>query len=410
MIEEDFWSAPNSWSMKKFEDVSKTVSGKAFDSSRFSDENKDGYTPVVRIRDIHNTDTESYTDQDFDSKYKVESGDLLVGMDGSFEASFWKGGDSALNQRVLKIKSVEEIKIEWIKFWLDIILPYIHSRVPKATVKHLSVQKHLNSSVLPVPPLNEQERIVEAVEERLERVERLEKSVEGIGRLAEEYEDSLLSYVFTGRSFNQEKMSDGGEWFKQIPENWEVRELGEIGRRISSMTDPESGKIYSLYSFDSVDDGSGYYEVDGGEIGSRKRKLSGGEVMISRLNPRINRVQKIETEHEHPPIASSEFVAIDVENYVTREYLHEYLRNPILRKRLINHVTGSTGSRARVGFDFVMDSRIPVPPKNEQEEIVEKIRNVDFDILEKSYSDVSTLFAEYRDSVLSHAFQGEMNC
>lgn len=263
---------------------------------------------------------------------------------------------------------------------------------------------------VPVPPLDEQECIVQAVEGRLERVEQLEKSVENVGRLANEYEDSLLSYLLTGRNLYQEEAPESEDWFGQIPEDWEIKELREIGSRVSSMTEPESGDTYNLYSFDSVDNVSGYYEVDGGEIGSRKRELDGGEVMISRLNPRINRVQKVDEEHKYPPIASSEFVVIDIEDYVNKDYVYEYLRNPILQERLTNHVTGSTGSRSRVGFDFVMDSNIPVPPKNVQQEIVDNIRRVDFGKLEKSYSDVSNLFDEYRNSVLSHAFTGGFDC
>ena len=316
--------------------------------------------------------------------------------------------EMAINQQNVAVKLNEKMKREYFYHYINSISDYLNSlgRGGGQQAINQTVLKDVN---IPVPPLDEQERIVEAVEGRLNRIERLEQSVENIGRLTEEYKDSLLSYLFTGRSLSQEKNSDDQEWLEQIPEGWDVRELREIGSRISSMIEPESGNKYSLYSFNSVDDGSGYYEVDEKDIGSRKRELSGGEVMISRLNPRINRVQTVDDEHKYPPIASSEFVAIDVESYVIREYLYEFLTNPILQDRLTNHVTGSTGSRSRVGFDFVMDSKIPVPPESTQKEIVKKIREVDFTTLERSRSNVSKLSDEYRNSVLSYAFRGEFD-
>jgi type I restriction enzyme S subunit len=170
------------------------------------------------------------------------------------------------------------------------------------------------------------------------------------------------------------------------------------------MTEPESGKKYCLYSFKAVDDGSGYHIQDGGEIDSRKRELQGGEVLISRLNPRINRVQRVSDEHEYTPIASSEFVVIE-QSEIDSEYLYHYLKSPYIYHRLTNHVTGSTGSRSRVGFDFVMDSPIPVPPSEEQRRIVEQVESVDMNRVHRAVEDVVDLFDEYRDSVLSYAFK-----
>ena len=70
-------------------------------------------------------------------------------------------------------------------------------------------QTNMKKVEIPTPPLDEQERIVEGIEERLERVRRLEKSVENVGRLADEYENSLLSYLLTGRDVTEKSSVDG---------------------------------------------------------------------------------------------------------------------------------------------------------------------------------------------------------
>lgn len=389
MIEKEFWSTPDSWSMKHFEDVSRTVSGKAFDSSRFSDEDKDGYTPVIRIRDIHNTDTESYTDEDFETKYEVESGDLLVGMDGNFESSFWKGENAALNQRVLKIESVENVRIEWIKFWLDIVLPHIHKQVPKATVKHLSVQKHLNPSILPVPPLDEQERIVEEVEERLERVKRLENSVNSINQLSNEYEDSLLAFLFAGRD-NLDSEPINTELTKEdIPENWTIKKIGDVGRFLNGRTLPKkdiNGGSYPVYGANGI---IGYHDeefIDEKCLAICQRGATTG--VVNTVSP--------------PAWVTGNSIICWPEN-INYSYLKMYLSNYNFDKQ-------TTKSTIKMLSQKNLKSvKIPVPPLEEQREIVEQVEKVDFKEVETSVDVLEKRFEEYRASVLAHAFQGDMD-
>ena len=53
--------------------------------------------------------TKTYYQGDFSKEFLVENGDLLVGMDGEFNACVWSGGQALLNQRVCKLISNEKI-------------------------------------------------------------------------------------------------------------------------------------------------------------------------------------------------------------------------------------------------------------------------------------------------------------
>lgn len=392
MIEED--ELPEDWKVKNLGEVANFQNGKYLPKKDMIEE---GEHPVYGSNGLLGY---------YDDYWVEDNSAILIGRVGSCGEINTVGENCWATDNSIVMWTGDDIMSQFAEYYL---VSFDFNPLIREASQPLIRQGDVKDISIPVPPLDEQERIVEAVGERLERVERLETSVANVGRLADEYEDSLLSYLLTGRNIGKEEISEDEEWFGQIPDDWNVKKLNDIGSRVSSMTEPESGTKYSLYSFDSVDDGSGYYEVYGEDIGSRKRELNGGEVMISRLNPRINRVQIVDEEHEYPPIASSEFVAIDVEDSINREYLYEYLRNPILQDRLTNNVTGATGSRTRVGFDFVMESRIPVPPREKQEEIVSNLRNIDFSLLQKSRSDISSLFSEYRASVLSHAFRGKID-
>src|SRR3982074_1739558 len=77
------------------------TSGHAFASEHFS---SDRGTPLIRIRDVMRGRTELKFDADFDPKFLVQNGDLLVSMDGEFRIAEWQGGTALLNQRVCRVE------------------------------------------------------------------------------------------------------------------------------------------------------------------------------------------------------------------------------------------------------------------------------------------------------------------
>lgn len=146
-----------SWKKVKLGNLIQILSGFAFDSKRFNESNG---IPIIRIRDIKRSYSETFYDGKFDNKYIVKKGDVLIGMDGEFNISEWKGIDSLLNQRVCKINSYDEKQIDkrYLAHFLPLELKYIEDKTSFVTVKHLSV-KDINEIQIPLPPLATQQRI-----------------------------------------------------------------------------------------------------------------------------------------------------------------------------------------------------------------------------------------------------------
>lgn len=75
-------------------EVASVLYGYPCDSSFF---NSDGIgKPLVRIRDILNGITETYTTEVVPQEYIVSYGDLLIGMDGNFHVAEWKSDEAIL--------------------------------------------------------------------------------------------------------------------------------------------------------------------------------------------------------------------------------------------------------------------------------------------------------------------------
>jgi type I restriction enzyme, S subunit len=175
--------------------IANVLNGFAFDSQKFK---KNEGTPLIRIRDIDRADTDCNYIGDFDLQYLVKSGDLLIGMDGDFNCSRWKGSDALLNQRVCKIIQKSEYYSQ--KF-LDYVLPSylqeINKNTSSLTVKHLSSQS-IKEIPLPLPPLPEQHRIVTKIEELFTQLDAGVASLKKVQAQLKRYRHAVLKAAFEG--------------------------------------------------------------------------------------------------------------------------------------------------------------------------------------------------------------------
>jgi type I restriction enzyme S subunit len=151
----------SSWPTRRLGDLVEILSGFAFEADRFGDS---GALPVVRIRDVVVGYSSTFYRGQYDEKFLVCNGDVLIGMDGEFNRGRWNGGDALLNQRVCRIRSSNgELDDAYLFHFLPGALQEIERITPFVTVKHLSV-KQLQNLLIPLPSLQVQRRIAEVLD------------------------------------------------------------------------------------------------------------------------------------------------------------------------------------------------------------------------------------------------------
>ena len=193
-------------------EVAEILNGYAFDASNFN-ENGQGL-PIIRIRDVVRGWTETFYAGEYEGKYVVYPGDLLIGMDGEFNIAEWQQGEALLNQRVCKIIPKSGTEKTYLKYQLSILLQDIEDETPFVTVKHLSSTKLLHRSI-EISSLDEQKRIAAILEEadHARRTRRFTQSVS----------DTFLQEVFV-------------EMFGDLTERWHFRILGQLADVVSGVT------------------------------------------------------------------------------------------------------------------------------------------------------------------------------
>lgn len=190
-----------SWDVKPLGQLIELVNGAPFDSNLFN--RTASGKPLIRIRDVGKANTETWFSGSYEEKYVVQPGDILVGLDGDFRVAEWHGPEALLNQRVCKLvvdPSVLDKKfmLYHLQGWLDAIW----EETSATTVKHLS-SKSIQEIPFPCPPLEEQRRIVETLDDHLSRLDKAVSETQAATTKAATYWYSMLhSLLFKDESGN----------------------------------------------------------------------------------------------------------------------------------------------------------------------------------------------------------------
>lgn len=170
---EQRFSVPSSWSWCRLGDIARAHAGFSFKSNQFNTVNNG--VPLIRIRDILNSRTQVHYSGEYRDEFIVETGDYLIGMDGNFNVACWKGPRGLLNQRVSRLQWYsDQVEQRFVTVALQHRLSELQGTKAYTTVDHLSGEQ-IEESVVPVPPLAEQRRIVAKADELMALCDELEE-------------------------------------------------------------------------------------------------------------------------------------------------------------------------------------------------------------------------------------------
>lgn len=196
----------------------------------------------------------------------------------------------------------------------------------------------------------------------------------------------------------------------RVPANWLWVRIEGINTFQGTSVDPSKTpkQVYELYSVPIFE--TNYPEiVEGGAIGSTKQKVEKDDVLLCKINPRINRVWRVFQHTNYPLIASSEWIVIrSTATHAT--YLQYCLSSQYFRELLLSNVSGVGGSLMRSQPKYVKTYPIPLPPPSEQQRIITRIESL-FEKLDNARELVQSALDSFdtrKAAILHKAFAGEL--
>lgn len=183
---------PQGWEVCNVKDIATVTYGFPFASKKF---NANGIgTPVIRIRDIPDGVSATFTEEDAEAKYRVKNGDILVGMDGDFHMCIWASGNALQNQRVARFESNGEIGNLHLFLALEQPIQQFNKAIVGTTVAHLG-DMHIKTIQVVWPPAKLRAKARSVLEPMSEQIIELKRQIQNLRRTR----DLLLPRLLAGQ-------------------------------------------------------------------------------------------------------------------------------------------------------------------------------------------------------------------
>ena len=258
---------------------------------------------------------------------------------------------------------------------------------------------------LPVPPKEEQDQIVRYLDWQNSRLNKLINAKKKEIALLEEQKQALISQAVTKGLDPHAPLKDSGiDWIGQIPEHWEIKRLGSL---FQQRTEKVSDKVYMPLSVtkngivpqlaDAVktNNGDNRKLVRAGDFVINSRSDRKGSSGLSRLQGSvavINLVLK-------PTLVLDDMYT----HYLLRcnQFVEEYYRNG----------RGIVSDLWTTIFSDMKTIWLPVPPKSEQQSIVQYLNELtdNFSQLINSTEKQVSLLQEYRTRLVADVVTGQID-
>lgn len=333
---------PDGVEYKSLIDLCDVLYGFPCDASKFNDDMIG--LPLVRIRDVLEGKSDTYTIESVPEEYKIHSGDLLVGMDGNFHVGIWKDIEAILCQRVCRISSKDnDVLLDgFLNHLIGPIMKKIELGKQSGTVKHL-LAKDIKAIKLPVPPLEVQREIVRILDNFTFLSTELAAELAARQKQYEYYKVNLLL----------ENNQSPNVTLNDIAINRDSQ------RKPVTSSKRESGNI-PYYGASGIVDYVKDYIFDGDYL----LVSEDGANLLARNTPIAFSIQGKTWVNNHAHI-------LEFDNYYTRRYVEFYLNSIDLTPYI------SGGAQPKLNQKNLNSIKIPLPVLQEQQRIVDILDRFD---------------------------------
>ncbi|MCL6646360.1 MAG: restriction endonuclease subunit S, partial [Dehalococcoidia bacterium] len=150
----------------------------------------------------------------------------------------------------------------------------------------------------------------------------------------------------------------------EIPEGWEVGTFGDVAEQLRDNENPLSAPAarFLHFSIPAFDEGQCPKLERGDEIKSQKSRVPPGVVLLSKLNPDIERVWLVDVKRDDRAVCSTEFLVLRPRPPYGRSYLYCAARSHFFRQQIEALVTGTSKSHQRAQAGAILGLAAIKPP------------------------------------------------
>ena len=277
-------------------------------------------------------------------------------------------------------------------------------------------QDKLKNTYMFIPPLQEQQQIVDYLDKKTSKIDKLIEKTEQKIELLKEQRTSLINTTVTkGLDPNVEMKDSGVEWIGDIPSGWGVKPLKYVAEyNLSSLgnnTDPEYKLNYlEISDVDSLGNIKKPTKYTFSKSPSRCRRIvQKDDIIISTVRTYLKSIGFIKNEVKDL-ICSTGFCVITPNKTIIIPSILFYMVR--MESFISTVISSSVGvSYPSINSDKLVGVKILIPPLQEQQQIVDylDLETSKIDKLVNIESKRINLLKEYRQSLISEVVTGKVD-
>jgi len=339
---------------------------------------------------------------------------LMVTRSGILQHTFpvaLTGAPVTVNQDIKVLRPTQGVSPKFSFYMLKSYGSQILSECSKdgTTVQSIDSEKLLSFS-FPLPPLAEQIRIVQKLDELLTQVDTLKARIDAIPTQLKRFRHSVLKAAVTGRL--TESWRDG-----QTPE-WSYQKAADVCDKVQSGGTPKEGftdsgvaflKVYNIVNQKVYFDYRAQYITEAIHKGSSAKSIAKpGDVIMNIVGPPLGKIATIPASHEEWNINQA-ITLFRPSNRIISGWITIVLEGGESLRTIMNETKGSAG-QVNISLSQCRHFVFPVPSIAEQEEIVRRVEQLFAfaDQLEAKVASAKSRIDHLTQSILAKAFQGDL--
>jgi type I restriction enzyme S subunit len=152
----------------------------------------------------------------------------------------------------------------------------------------------------------------------------------------------------------------------EIPRGWGVGRFGDAVEQLREQANPLSSPeaLFHHFSIPAFDEGQSPKTELGEGIKSLKWRVPAGVVLLSKLNPEIERVWLVDVRPPERAVCSTEFLVLRARPPFTRSFVYCLARSPLFRQQIEGLVTGTSKSHQRAQVESILNLAVVAPPSS----------------------------------------------
>ena len=265
---------------------------------------------------------------------------------------------------------------------------------------------NISSSVLgeytfPLPPLSEQQRIVERIEELFAKLDEAKERLQEVADSFAVRKAAILHKAFTGELTKQWRRANGVS-----DASWEEKKLGEVAVIKSNLVSPFDYLDYPHIAPDSIEKFTGrllsYRTIREDNVKSPKHLFYKGQILYSKIRPYLSKAIIADVDG----LCSADMYPIEA--LCNTKYLLKYMLSTEFLEQ--STTAGSRSLLPKINQKELSSISVPLPTLPEQHEIVRLIDDLlarerkAQQAAEQALASIDLM----KKSILARAFRGEL--